>query len=66
MAITRISTSLSLPVELIKAIDKRRGYMPRSAWIVQILERELARLERQERDPLHGVVKRVGPDFRDL
>jgi metal-responsive CopG/Arc/MetJ family transcriptional regulator len=55
----RIVTSVSLPPDLVKKIEERRGYISRSAWIVEVLSKELVRLEKAEKDPLQGMVKRV-------
>lgn len=35
----RISTSISLPPEMLVAIDRRRGDVPRSKWIFRDLEK---------------------------
>jgi len=59
VAIKRVSTSVSLPPEIAAAMDARRGYLSRSAWIVEVIRKELEREASAKRDPLQGMVKRV-------
>ena len=39
----RLSVSISLPPDLIEAVDARKGYQSRSAWIVKAIQKELER-----------------------
>ena len=64
VAVKRVSTSVSLPPELVEAIDARRGYQSRSAWIVEAIQHELVRVERKG-DPLRGVVKQTDRRKKD-
>jgi len=57
VAFSRVSTSISLPVEILEAIDSRRGYSSRSAWIAEVLRREIEKTDRK--NALDGYVKRV-------
>jgi len=57
MSVQKVSVSVSLPVEILRTIDQRRGYTSRSAYITEVLQRDIAR--DNKKNALDGFVKRA-------